>query len=245
MNLNFSIVVVSLALLFSFVLVFTSTTNTHAQELNNTMNHQTFGNPDDMTMNDNMSMGSTFGTSEKEHDITSSVSIFQPIINAFKSMIKININDAITSAQDTVGANATTVAAFLHPEKQYIVYNIITLDSSGTIHRVLVDPGNGSVLDDKQVSFMELMKMVHGDGMMGGHDKMMGPEMGMGGMMGGHDKMMGPEMGMGGMMGGHDKMMGPEMGMGGMMGGHDKMMGPEMGMGGMMGGHDNSYGPWN
>ena len=49
----------------------------------------------------------------------------------------------------------------------------MTLDSSGVAHKVLVDPGNGNVLDDKKMSFMELMKLVHGDGGMMGHDNKM------------------------------------------------------------------------
>jgi len=125
-------------------------------------------------MNQNLSMGSSPSADEKEQDWTSSVSMFQPIVNAFKSLIKVDINQAVTSAENAVGANATTIAAYLHPEKQYIVYNVLTLDSSGVAHKVLVDPGNGNVLDDKKMSFMELMKLVHGGGGMMG-----GPEMGM------------------------------------------------------------------
>jgi len=204
MNRKYSLIAIPFALFFSMLLVFTTVTSINAQELNNTTNSQTFSNPTGMSMNQNLSMASAPYAADKEQSWTSSVSVFQPIVNAFKSLIKVDINQAVTSAENAVGTNATTIAAYLHPEKQYIVYNVLTLDSSGVAHKILVDPGNGNVLADKKMSFMELMKQVHGDGGMMGHDNNMmgGPEMGMG-MMGHDNNMMGgPEMGMG--MMGHD-----------------------------------------
>src|SRR5690606_19559041 len=102
-----------------------------------------------------------------------------------------------------VGDNATTIAAFLHPEKHFIVYTVIVLDSSGTPHKVLVDPGNGNVLKDEKTSFMELMMLAHG-GMMGGP----GSEMGMMGHGGKDGDMMGHGGKDGDMMGHGGNMMG-------------------------------------
>ena len=188
MNRKNSLFAVSFAILLGSLLVFAPVSGIYAQTPGNATDLQTSSNSMGMSMNHDMSMRSQ-ETKEKENNSTSSVSIFQPIINAFKSMITVDIIDAITTAQGAVGENATTIAAFLHPDKHYIVYTVIILDSSGTPHKVLVDPGNGNVLKDEKTSFMHLMKLAHGGkgGMMGG------PEMGMmghGGMMGG------PEMGM-------------------------------------------------
>ncbi|MGD9674716.1 MAG: PepSY domain-containing protein [Candidatus Nitrosocosmicus sp.] len=256
MNQNNLLFAMSFAALFSIFLVFSTTAGVYAQTSSNMTNSQTSNNTMGMPMNDDMSMGSYVTNQKYNNTITSSVSIFQPIINAFKSMITVDINDAITAAQGAVGENTTTIAAFLHPEKHYIVYTVIILDSSGTPHKVLVDPGNGNVLKDEKTSFMKLMMLVHGgtSGMMGQGD-MMGPEMGMmgqGNMMGpemgmmGQGDMMGPEMG----MMGQGNMMGPEMG----MMGQGNMMGPEMGMmgqGNMMGpemgmmGQGDAHNSWN
>src|SRR5919202_2647368 len=137
---------------------------------------------------------------------TGSISLFSPILDMFKSKIHTTLNSAITSAISAVGgSNSSAVAAFIHPENGFLVYNILVLDSSNNIHRVIVDPGNGKVLSNQPMSMMEMMFMMH-------------PSMGMGSMMMGGG---GPGMGM--MMGPpNDMMMGqPSMGMmqRGMMGG--------------------------
>lgn len=116
MNRNYPLIAIPFALLFSMLLVFTTTGSINAQESNNTTNSQTLGSSMDMSMNHSLPMGSATATSEKEHSWTSSVSMFQPIVNAFKSVIKVDINEAITSAENAVGANATTIAAYIHPE---------------------------------------------------------------------------------------------------------------------------------
>ena len=52
------------------------------------------------------------------------------------------------------------------------VYDVFVLDSSNNIHSVIVDPGNGRILSNQQMSMMDMMFMMH-------H-----PSMGMGSMMG-------------------------------------------------------------
>jgi hypothetical protein len=153
----------------------------NAQTSTNISNSPPSNSSEIMSAQDHPFMNSLFKGDKNKDNWTSSVSIFQPIIDSFKSAIQVSINDAITAAETAVGENSTTIAAYLHPERQYIVYNIITLDSSGTIHKVNIDPGNGNVLDDQQLSFMDLMMMVHGKSGMD-RDKIMGsgPGMGMG-----------------------------------------------------------------
>src|SRR5215212_4764996 len=90
----------------------------------------------------------------------------------FKSKIHTTLNDATTSAINSVrgaGSNASAVAAFIHPENGFLVYDVFVLDSSNNIHGVIVDPGNGKVLSNQQMSMMEMMSMMHpsmGMGMM-------------------------------------------------------------------------------
>jgi hypothetical protein len=163
---------------------------------------------------------------------TGSISLFSPMLDMFKSKIHTTLNSAITSAISAVGggaagsnASAAAVAAFIHPENGFLVYNVFVLDPNNTIHRIIVDPGNGKVLSNQPMSMMEMMSMMH-------------PSMGtgMGGMMMGQPGMMmdnGMDMMQHGMMmggGGPGMMMGPQ---------HDMMMDRGMmdhGMG-MMGWH--------
>ena len=104
---------------------------------------------------------------------TGSISLFNPLLDMFKSKIHTTLNDATTSAINSVrgaGSNSSAVAAFIHPENGFLVYDVFVLDSSNNIHRVIVDPGNGKVLSNQQMSMMEMMYMMH-------------PSMGMGMMM--------------------------------------------------------------
>jgi hypothetical protein len=159
---------------------------------------------------------------------TGSISLFSPIIDAFKSKIHTTLNDATTNAINAVdgGSNTSAVAAFIHPERGFLVYDVFILDPSNSIHRVIVDPGNGKVLSNQPVSLRDMMPMAQ-------------PSAGMGSMMMRAQPGMMMDHGMDMMQ--HGIMMGegrPSMGM--MMGQpHDMMMDRGMmdiGMG-MMGWH--------
>jgi hypothetical protein len=120
---------------------------------------------------------------------TGSISLFSPIIDAFKSKIHTTLNNATTNAIKAVGggSNSSAVAAFIHPQRGFLVYDVFVLDSSNNIHRVIVDPGNGKVLSNELMSMMDMMSMMH-------------HSMGMGRMMMGHPGMMMDHSGMGSMM---------------------------------------------
>jgi hypothetical protein len=159
-------------------------------------------NPDSSQINSAPGSGGTGNTS----NASGTISIISPIVNGFKSLMRASLLDAITTAQNSLGGNSTTVAAFIHPSNGFIVYDTFVLDANNNIHKIVVDPANGRILISEPLSLMELMMMVHG-GSMGigsGMDKgmMMGPGMGIGSGM---DKgmMMGPGMMMhhGGSMG--------------------------------------------
>ena len=162
-----------------------------------------------MTVTPNKQQQSPFSMSSSSQNWTGSISLFSPIIDAFKSKIHTTLNDATTNAIKAVagGSNSSAVAAFIHPEGGFLVYDVFVLDSSNNIHRVIVDPGNGKVLSTQRMSIMDMMAMAHpSTGMMGGpammmqHGMMGGPGMGMMGgpgmgMMGGppHGMMMGAQ----------------------------------------------------
>jgi hypothetical protein len=105
-------------------------------------------------------------------NFTGSVPIFQTITNALKSNIHISLNDAVTTAEMSVGNNSTALASFIHPENGFIVYNVFAIDSNNNIHRVIIDPGDGKVLSSEQLTFIEMMKLLHGGGGFGSMMKM-------------------------------------------------------------------------
>ena len=113
---------------------------------------------------------------------TGSISLFSPILDAFKSKIHTTLNDATTTALTAVGgvgSNSSAVAAFIHPENGFLVYDVLVLDSSNTIHKVIVDPGNGRVLSNQPMSLMDMMFMMHPSMGMMQHGMMMGSGQGL------------------------------------------------------------------
>ena len=115
---------------------------------------------------------------------TGSVQILPTIMQAFKSQIHINLNEATTNALQAVGTNSSAVAAFIHPESGFLVYNVFVMDgNNNNIHKVIVDAGTGKVLSNQQMSMMQMMAIMHpgmtmmhpggmgmmGSGMMTGH----------------------------------------------------------------------------
>ena len=120
-------------------------------------------------------------TGNRGANITGSVPLLPTMMQALKSRVHTNLNDATTTALKSVGGNSSAVAAFIHPENGFLVYNVIVLDSNNNIHRVIVDAGNGKLLSSQSMSMMNMM---------------MGPGMGMMGHGGAGMGMMGPGMGM-------------------------------------------------
>jgi hypothetical protein len=163
--------------------------------------------PNTQQQQNTYSMGMRSGL--QNQNWTGSISLFSPMLDMFKSKIHTTLNSAITSAISAVGggaagsnASAAAVAAFIHPENGFLVYNVFVLDPNNTIHRVIVDPGNGKVLSNQPMSMMEMMSMMHPSMGMGTDGMMMDNGMGMmqhGMMMGGGAPAMGM-MGRPGMM---------------------------------------------
>ena len=158
-----------ITMFFTIVLVLISiiaSTNIYAQTMANSSNPSTSPGANTMSMggvNDNNP-----ASISNADNFTGSIPIFQTIMNGFKLSITTSLPDAISTAEQSLGNNATTLAAFIHPEKEFLVYLIFAIDSNNIAHKVIVDPGNGNILSSKQISFMEMMKIMHGgSGMMG------------------------------------------------------------------------------
>ena len=111
-------------------------------------------------------------------NITGSVPILPTMMQALKSRVHTTLNDATTSALKSVGGNSSAVAAFIRPENGFLVYDVIVLSANTSLHRVIVDAGNGKVLSSQSMSMRDMM-MGGGMGMMMCSGMMMGHPGGM------------------------------------------------------------------
>jgi hypothetical protein len=139
-------------------------------------------------------------------NITGSIKLMPTMFNSLASQIKVNLTDAIASAQKQLGEKSRIVMAHLGMENGYLTYTICAIDPDMNTRMLIIDPGNGKILLTQKMPGLHMM----GPNMMG---SMMGPNM-MGSMMGPNmmGSMMGPNM-MGSMMGPNmmGSMMGPNM----------------------------------
>lgn len=92
-------------------------------------------------------------TMSEKGNITGSIDVERTIADAFKSKITINIIDAITKAQSSVGPNSFVKEAELTHVYGYLVYKIKVVDENMKKYKVLVDPGNGNILLQKEITY--------------------------------------------------------------------------------------------
>ena len=94
---------------------------------------------------------------------TGTIEVESTIGEAFKSKINVNMIDAITAAQGSVGLNSTVKEAKLTHAHNYLVYKIMVVDEDMKKYKVIVDPGNGQVLMKKEITWYDEYKMKHGE----------------------------------------------------------------------------------
>jgi len=182
-------VISGIAIALGFVMLSNGSNALAQQQTNNTVKGSMMAmmpNGQQMSQNPNSMRMNTM-------NLNSSVSLFSPVIDAIKSKIHTTLNDATTNALKAVGggSNSSSVAAFIHPERGFLAYDVFVLDTNDNIHWVKVDPGNGKVLFNQPMSLMAMMAIMHPS-----MEMMGGPGMGMmdHGMMMQHGMMGGPGM---------------------------------------------------
>ena len=128
------------------------------------------------------------------NNITSSINLMSVISEAIGSNINVSLSDAALTAESSLGNGSHAASAELGENNGYLVYNVMVIDPNMNFSKVVVDPGNGEVLFNKQLSREEHMMMHE----MGERGMMMSPGMTMGGPGGmmKHDMGMGPSGGM-------------------------------------------------
>ncbi|MCJ7637569.1 MAG: PepSY domain-containing protein, partial [Nitrososphaeraceae archaeon] len=88
-------------------------------------------------------------------NLTGTIDVDKAIVEAFKSKVTINIIDAITTAQNSVGSNSTVKEVELTEAHGYLVYKIKIIGEDMKKYKVLVDPGNGSILYQKEITYSD------------------------------------------------------------------------------------------
>ena len=94
-------------------------------------------------------------------NLTGSVQIFPKLSQILQSKANASLSTAATNAEKSIGTNSHAISARLGIVNGSLVYTLHVVDASNTIHRVIVDAGNGKVLSLQQVPFEN---QLHGRG---------------------------------------------------------------------------------
>ena len=73
------------------------------------------------------------------------------MIESIKSKVNVSVGEVESAAKQAMGERSEVCCVTLAPVNGYLVFVALGIDSSNNIHRVLVDAGNGQVLDGAQV----------------------------------------------------------------------------------------------
>ena len=118
-----------------------------------------------MDNDDEDMMTTTMSNQSEEIKLNGTIDVKSTIGEAFKSKVTVNIIDAITTAQTSVGANSFVKEAELTAAHGFLVYKIKVVDENMKKYKVIVDPGNGQVLMKKEITWYddEHEKMKYGE----------------------------------------------------------------------------------
>ena len=124
----------------------------------------------------------------RDENITGSIDFMSAITKAIASQIKTSLSDASSAAEKSIGNSSHAVGAHVSDENGYLVYVVAVVDSSGKVHKLIIDPANGKILLSRELSGFEALMMLHQGMQGGGHDmSMMNPDFNYG-----HPMMMNP-----------------------------------------------------
>ncbi|MDN5845523.1 MAG: hypothetical protein L0H53_04525 [Candidatus Nitrosocosmicus sp.] len=124
---------------------------------------------------------------EKYEKINGTLNMMETMYQAIGDKFNVTLSDAIATAKQSVGNGSFAMSANGEEKDGYLVFSVVLGSPDMKFTKVLVDPGNGLVLQTKPISMMEWMSMMHSQGY---EDKgMKGMHSGGGGQgYGGYDK---------------------------------------------------------
>ena len=176
---SFCFVIVAAILTAAIGIVPLAASNNAFSQTNATSNstgmNMTMG--DDMMMRhdgDKQMMG--MGMEHKSYEkINGTLNLMETMYQAIESKFNVTLADAITTAEQSVGNGSYAMSANGEEKDGFMVYSVVLGSPDMKFTKVLVDPGNGSVLQTKDISMMEWMMLMHSQGhqdmeMKGMHD---------------------------------------------------------------------------
>ena len=166
--MSFAILAALIASTMGFLPLSTSN-NAFAQTNATPSTNTTDMTSNNMVMKDNYNNPMMMGMENKTHEkINGTINMMNTMYQAIQSKVNTTLTQAITTAEQYVGNNSYAMSANGEEKGGVLVYSIILGSPNMKFSKVLVDPGNGQVLQSKELSMMEWMMMMHS----GGHEGM-------------------------------------------------------------------------
>ena len=124
-----------------------------------------------MTGGENMMMkkdGYAKPMMNKEHKmyekINGTLNMMETMYQAIGDKFNVTLSDAIATAEQSVGNGSLAMSANGEMKDGFMVIAVVLGSPDMKFTKVLVDPGNGLVLQTKPMSMMEWMSMMHSQG---------------------------------------------------------------------------------
>ena len=78
-------------------------------------------------------------------------SVRDDLIQSLRSKVNVTVSEAESAAKQSLGEGSEICCVMLAPVNGYLVYMVHGIDDSNEVVRVIVDAGNGKVLDSRTV----------------------------------------------------------------------------------------------
>lgn len=82
--------------------------------------------------------------------VTSSINLHSIIGNAIASQVNTSLGEAASEAEHAAGNNLHAIAAHVGETNGYLTYRVWVLGPDMSVNMVIVDPGTGQVLSNRQ-----------------------------------------------------------------------------------------------
>jgi uncharacterized membrane protein YkoI len=139
--------------------------STYAQQVN--AQNQT-GSTSTSTSNNSIKNNPSAGAANSNW--TGSIQLSSTLSQTIESKVHTSLSNAITVAEKTVGANSHATSGRLTAENGFLVYSVwVRNPTNNSLHRIIVDAGNGKVLANQQPSLMGYYHHGFGRGGIGRH----------------------------------------------------------------------------
>jgi uncharacterized membrane protein YkoI len=146
--------------------------STYAQQVN--AQNQT-GSTSSSSITSTSSIKNNPSAGAANSDWTGSIRLSSTLSQTIESKVHTSLSNAITVAEKTVGANSYATSGRLTAENGFLVYSVwVRNPTNNSLHRIIVDAGNGKVLVNQQPSLMGYYHHGFGSGGIGRHLGFMG-----------------------------------------------------------------------